>query len=242
MDIQRIDQCVLEVYRTCRIRSFPIDCASILKAYGFTLYTYQDLRSTNSELYAAARQYSDDAFKFRMSIFYNADSVDGRVRFSLMHEFGHHLLGHNEHSVEEEEEADCFASHVLAPRILIHHLLEKKDADSIHEYFRLSYAASNSALLDYKRWLCIDLGDAERKLYALFAPVAAASVSEKPIREDLPESVKKHIARLRRERKKIAREMQAHEKRHQFLSDNLYDGDDFRIAKDMRSYYEELSL
>lgn len=126
MDIQRIYQRVLDVYRTCRIRSFPIDCASILKAYGFTLYTYQDLRGTNPELYAAARKYSDDAFKFRMSIFYNADGVDGRIRFSLMHELGHHMLGHNEHSAEEEEEADCFASHVLAPRILIHHMLDRK--------------------------------------------------------------------------------------------------------------------
>lgn len=239
MDIQRIYQRVLDVYRTCRIRSFPIDCASILKAYGFTLYTYQDLRGTNPELYAAARKYSDDAFKFRMSIFYNADGVDGRIRFSLMHELGHHMLGHNEHSAEEEEEADCFASHVLAPRILIHHLLEKKDTDSIHEYFGLSYAASNSALLDYKRWICAELGSAERELYELFTP--AAPVAERPIPEDLPEPTRKKIAQIRRRRKRIARELQAYEEKRKFLSD-VYNGNEFRIAQDMRSYYEERSL
>ena len=239
MDIQRIDQKVLEVYQTCRIRSFPIDCAFILKTYGFTLYTYQDLRQTNPELYAAARKYSDDAFKFRMSIFYNADCVNGRVRFSLMHELGHHILGHEGRSSEEEEEADCFASRILAPRILIHHLLEKKDAASIHDHFGLFYSASNNALLDYKRWLCVDLDSAERELYALFAPVPSAS--EKPIPEDLPEPIKKRIAQIRRRRKRMAKELQVHEKRRQFLSD-IYGGDDLRIAHDMRFHYEELSL
>lgn len=241
MDIQRIYQRVLDVYRTCRIRSFPIDCASILKAYGFTLYTYQDLRGTNPELYAAARKYSDDAFKFRMSIFYNADGVDGRIRFSLMHELGHHMLGHNEHSAEEEEEADCFASHVLAPRILIHHMLDRKNADSIHDYFGLSYAASNSALLDYKRWICAELGSAERDLYALFVPVSSAPAAEKPIPENLPEPIKKKIAQIRRRRKRTARELQAHEERRQFLSD-IYNRDELRIAQDMRSYFEEILL
>lgn len=241
MDIQRIEQKVLEVYQTCQIRSFPIDCASIMKAYGFTLYTYQELRQTNPELYAAARKYSDDAFKFRMSIFYNADSVDGRVRFSLMHELGHHLFGHEGRSAEEEEEADCFASHILAPRILIHHLLKEKDADSIHEYFSLSYAASNSALLDYRKWLGTKLGSAERELYALFTPAPSVPAEEKPIPEDLPEPIKKKIAQIRRRRKRTAKELQAHEKRRQFLS-GVYGGDDLRIACDMRSHYEEHSL
>ena len=80
-----------------------------------------------------------------------------RIRFSLMHELGHILLDHKASSVKNEDEADYFASCILAPRIMIHHLrlnnkYSKVTADDIHDYFDISISASNRALMDYHNW------------------------------------------------------------------------------------------
>lgn len=53
---------------------------------------------------------------------------------------------------------------------------------------------------------------------------------------------KKHLAQIRRRRKKIAKELAAHEKRRQFLQENIYKENDFRMAEDMKKSYEEQSL
>ncbi|HJA92740.1 MAG TPA: ImmA/IrrE family metallo-endopeptidase [Candidatus Eisenbergiella merdipullorum] len=240
-DSAMIYQSIAEIYKKCRVKSFPINCLKILDVYGIKYKPYSSQKSS-----VICFSVSNDAFTAKGTIFYNDTLAKRRVAFSLMHEFAHIVMNIPDDSAEQEDEADYFASCILAPRILIHYLLDKKDAPAIHDRFGLSYTAANNALRDYKRW-CRDFeingpSRVELEIYKPFAPALSKKEDEKPIRSDLPDSVKKHIAKLRRERKKIAKEMQAHEKRHQFLSDNLYDGDDFKIAKDMRSYYEELSL
>lgn len=52
----------------------------------------------------------------------------------------------------------------------------------------------------------------------------------------------KHLAQIRRRRKKIAKELAAHEERRQFLQENIYKENDFRMAEDMQKSYEEQSL
>lgn len=52
----------------------------------------------------------------------------------------------------------------------------------------------------------------------------------------------KLLAQIRRRRKKIAKELAAHEKRRQFLQENIYKENDFRMAEDMKKSFEEQSL
>lgn len=52
----------------------------------------------------------------------------------------------------------------------------------------------------------------------------------------------KRLAQIRRRRKKIAKELAAHEERRQFLQENIYKENDFRMAEDMQKSYEEQSL
>ena len=158
-----IKQKIFEVYRDCDIHSFPIDCISILKHYNFRIITYQQVKEDNSELYYAISKYSKDAFRFRMSIYYNSLNTDKRIRFSLMHELGHYILGHTSETLENENEADMFASNIIAPRVAIQHF-DVMTADELHDIFGLSYSASNRTLSDYKKWRQQEHGDPDYEL------------------------------------------------------------------------------
>lgn len=146
-----IYELVLSLYKKNHIVTFPINCQEIISQEGFSLYTYTELHQKNPYLYQMCRLYSDDAFTYGNIIAYNSNKPLGRIRFSLMHEFSHYLLNHTIESEEFEKQADILASNILAPRIIIHKN-HCKTADKIHDFFGLSYAASNRALLDYKKW------------------------------------------------------------------------------------------
>lgn len=80
------------------------------------------------------------------TLFYEAQAHPQRVQFTIAHEFGHVFLKTN-----DEDNCDEFASHFLAPRILIHKY-GYRDAEQLHDAFGLSYRAANRALLSYKEW------------------------------------------------------------------------------------------
>ena len=149
MNIDLIDNKILSIYKECKIQTFPIDCELILQHYGFVLYTYKELQNANKTLYNAAKSYSNDAFRFRMSIYYNSCMPKNRIRFTLMHELGHFILGHQSQEIESEQEADYFASCMLVPRIAILRT-GCTTADDIHDQFEVSYAAANRILSDFR--------------------------------------------------------------------------------------------
>ena len=151
---------ILDTYRDCLIISLPFNCVEALQVKGYSVYSYSYLKSKNSELWELCRTYSDDAFHVKGTniIAYNDEKPIARIRFSLMHELGHIVLGHDNTCQDQEDEADYFASCILAPRIMIHHqiaLSKKGDivtANDIHDHFQISIAASNRALTDYHKW------------------------------------------------------------------------------------------
>ena len=150
---------IYSVYKECKITFFPFDCIKILNYYGYKVYKYSELRMISQELYNLCKMCSNDAFLFKDKklIAYNDEMPYYRIRFSLMHELGHILLKHRVSSKKNEDEADYFASCILAPRIMIHHLKQTNKysqvtADDIHEYFGISISAANRALIDYHNW------------------------------------------------------------------------------------------
>ena len=169
MDYKIINDKVLEVFTECEIQNFPINCIEVLLHYGFRLFTYSEIKSSDEELYSIAKEYSSDAFKYGNIICYNNSGPEGRIRFSLMHELGHFILEHQETTPENEEEADYFASCILAPRVAISKTL-CRTADAIHDTFGLSYAASNRALADFKKWHGRKKYDSEHQLFDYLYP------------------------------------------------------------------------
>ena len=141
------------MFQECKVKSFPIDCFELLKHYDYRIYTYDELKEKNTELYEMCVNYSNDAFCDRASkiIAYNSEMSKRRVRFSLMHELGHHILKHSISNPQNEREANTFASYILAPRMAIHYA-ECKNANDVYHCFGLSYEASEFAFDDYRRW------------------------------------------------------------------------------------------
>ena len=136
----------LEVYKKCDVNAFPIDCFKIITGLGIPLYKYSDLPEAKID---KCLQVSNDAFTLQGIIFYNDNFPHKeRQRFSLMHEVGHIVLGHRGICIENEKEADCFASNILAPRAVIRHL-DCKTVKGIYDTFMVSCMAANRILEDY---------------------------------------------------------------------------------------------
>ena len=173
MDYNKIVTATIEVFRKCDIHSFPIDCGDLLKHYGYRLFSYKELRDRSPELYSLSLGYSEDAFRSGASkiVAYNPDRSHGRIRFSLMHELGHHVLGHTGVSDQNEKEANAFASHILAPRMAIHYS-RCKNANDVARLFDMSFEAADNAFIDYRRWhrnvVIYKMSTVDKAMYAHF--------------------------------------------------------------------------
>lgn len=149
MDYLKIKSSILEVFKECDVNSFPIDCFKLLKMYGFKTKSYN---SQSSKKKQGCFVVSNDAFTLKNTVFYNDNMPYGRVRFSLMHELGHLVLGHGVPRIEQhEKEADYFASHILAPRMAIHYA-RCKNLNDVSKLFYLTFEAADYAFRDYRRW------------------------------------------------------------------------------------------
>ena len=77
---------------------------------------------------------------------------DRRIRFTIMHEIGHIVLDHTEHSDLAESEANFFAKYALAPPPLVHKY-KPEDYCELAEIFQLSQECAMNAMKFYHRWL-----------------------------------------------------------------------------------------
>lgn len=92
-------------------------------------------------------------------IFYNQDEPDCRVRFSIMHEFGHYILGHkldldvtNPLYHTQELEANCFAAQLLMPEQILRECIKRQITISV-EFIMNSFAVSSEAAKKRKHTL-----------------------------------------------------------------------------------------
>ena len=108
-------------------------------------------------LYNLCISYSQDAFCINSLnlIAYNSQKSANRIRFSLMHELGHHLLRHRNDLPSNEDEANYFASNILAPRIAMYYA-HLKSVNEVGHFFNLSSSAAYYAAQDFSEW-CQDV-------------------------------------------------------------------------------------
>lgn len=176
MNYLKLYSIILDVYKTTEISSFPLDTFDIISAYVVDSKSYQSLSLKKA---AICRLFSQDAFLLDGTLYYNALSAPARLHFTFMHELGHILLKHEQSAPQEEQDANCFASHILAPRILIHHFGCSSPRD-LQNIFGLSMQASVYAFESFLKWKKLrqkyPANSAERRLlqYYLFQSKAAA--------------------------------------------------------------------
>ena len=163
---------ILDVYRDCEVQSFPIDCYSILRHYGYRIFTYQNIRDINERLYQYCRNYSEDAFRYgaKRIIAYDENKSPFRIRFSIMHELGHIMLGHSRECAYNEQQANFFASNILAPRMAIH-FAQCRNEDDVSSVFQISREAGSYAFQNYRLWkesAAREVSDVDEAMYRHF--------------------------------------------------------------------------
>lgn len=171
MNSKKLHQKVLEVCKECGIKDFPFDCIAILKYYGFKVFTYEQAKYRCPELYTLCRNMSDDAFsdKVLKVVLYNDKLCIQRIRFSLMHELGHFIMEHKEENKETEMEADAFAANLLAPEAIVKYQ-GFYNAPTLSNYFGISIAAANRAMMRTKYWSYWNIDRYEADLLSYLYP------------------------------------------------------------------------
>ena len=101
-----------------------------------------------------------------------ASRTDGnpcRLRFTLAHELGHVALRHGGEGEHEEREADCFASHLLAPRPVIRGLMERGPI-YCEQLERLFFVSHSMLTIAAREGFAMPQGVDEAEVLRLFAP------------------------------------------------------------------------
>ena len=101
-------------------------------------------------------QFSNDGFNLfnvnvlRYQIFYNDQMPPERITFTIMHEIGHIMLEHEEHTEENEQEANFYAKTALVPLGLISKLNLKTSSD-IADTFGISFEFARNIVSHFNK-------------------------------------------------------------------------------------------
>lgn len=115
------------------INQFPCAVKEIVKEWTdikCTKFSVAHKHNVNIEAFGSEAAVIQ-AFEGRYIIFYNQDDQITRVRFSILHELGHYILGHELRTKDieiygkEEVEANCFAAQILMPEQIIRELQKR---------------------------------------------------------------------------------------------------------------------
>ncbi len=92
-------------------------------------------------------------------IFYNQDEPDHRIRFSILHEFAHYILGHKMNLVKndplyhkQELEANCLAAQMLMPEQLLRECVRRQKTLSV-DFIMKGFSVSDDAAGKRKKTL-----------------------------------------------------------------------------------------
>lgn len=129
---EQIKEIVADMYEDLGYTEIPINVFELCHKLNIKLIRYSSLSVDCSEY---SRQFSDDGFNLfnintcQYQIYYNDRMPPERVTFTIMHEIGHIMLEHKEHSKENEQEANFYAKAALVPLGLILRLKLKTSYD-----------------------------------------------------------------------------------------------------------------
>lgn len=133
-DVDRAATMALRSLVACRVRTLPVNPAEMLARCRNTrllsLEEAAELLDTSeaalAECFSGAEAWT---YRFETAqgkalylVCCKKGGHPGRLRFSLAHELGHIVLGHQRATWLEEAEANCYASHLLFPRPVLRRL------------------------------------------------------------------------------------------------------------------------
>lgn len=155
---EEIEREVIKLFTMLTINKFPLDCFDICEQLNFVVIPYSKMSKKKKRMLNIGSEDGCHALweiskgEFVNVVYYNDDMPDRRIRFTIMHEIGHIVLDHTEHSELAESEANYFAKYALAPPPLVHEL-KIGDYLELAEKFDLSHECAYYSINKYSKWL-----------------------------------------------------------------------------------------
>lgn len=166
--------------RLCRL---PVEPAALELDVPFTVDTMQNFCAHSRKTMPELREYSDtrDGCCIRLRrnginhylILFNGDVASpARRRFTLAHEIGHIVLGHEADGPREETEADCFAASLLVPAALAWELWrQSRDISVLCGVFGVSKIVARRRIGGFPACESPSFPAGERALLERYAPL-----------------------------------------------------------------------
>ena len=170
-----IENKIVDLYIDEQINKIPINPFSIIKHEGYIAIPFSQFKQPIAT--ASSNDEENDAFSFfspqhnTFIIVYDDEKPLIRLRFTLMHEIGHIVLGHKCESELAKKEADYFAAYALAPSPLILYLADNEPT-TIKNKFWVSNQCAEICANRFSNWLTYggqELKNYEKKLIDLFS-------------------------------------------------------------------------
>lgn len=135
---------VWKVLTQYQLFDFPIDTIELSERIGIEIRTAETLPQN---VYSVSLKKGNNIY-----ILFQPSENEGTNRFTIAHELGHILMGHTTEkgaTPYQEEEANIFASRLLAPMIVIKHN-HIESAEQLATFFGLSLEAAKIRFERYK--------------------------------------------------------------------------------------------
>jgi Zn-dependent peptidase ImmA (M78 family) len=145
---EEIKQLITDLLCDYSISTLPIDVFLLAQKMAIKVYKYSEFIVDERIKIISASQdgmscYITDTMSY--IILYNDEMDSNRIRFTIAHEIGHIVLGHEYSCEETESEADYFARNLLVPMgILIHRHIS--DYIEIVNMFEVSYTVAGNVI------------------------------------------------------------------------------------------------
>lgn len=154
---EQIKMEVAKVFVKCKLNQIPITGFEIANKLGIIIIPYSAFKE---EKRLKLIEEDEDGFYVKKNekyyIYYNDTKDYGRVNFTILHEIGHIVLDHTQHSELAEAEANFFAKYAIAPPVLVDKF---KNSDSyfdllvrIYDNFRVNQTAGYNSFKYYLQW------------------------------------------------------------------------------------------
>lgn len=157
---EEIKEKVSKLVKKYNIQSIPVNVFLLAKKLGIRLVKFSDLTKYEikrladfgvSEDMAGFYALVEKQGKTEAYIYYNDKLELGRIRFTILHEIGHIILGHLEQSDLAEAEANFFAKYLIAPPMLVDKI-KPTDYMEIQEVFLLTKSCAWNSFDYYQSW------------------------------------------------------------------------------------------